>query len=418
MLWAGRIISWVLVVTGGFTWTVGQAGFDSTEKNLCELANKITQSPIENCHVVPMLVLLWQIGIFVALAFLVFDLVHWLWGKKQWQRHQRDRYSDKYLGVMQAILQIAERSAWGRWQDAQHLASGSKPRCEQKLHIAEHVLRSAAENGDVVVRARLKNSVEYSEIDRHFWRTAYIEVQPNEVSLFRAELKARHGVTASIPAYDDLLVERDQIEALWPRHDWKLTWITFRLKLAAKLKSASIHMSEVEKKEQTAPEPETTVAASAAEIVHILAPAPVSITPSPDAPEGWERLFAIGDEGKSVWLKFLPDKKSPKAETLVLIVYGYKILLGQECVRERVAYAAVHKTYDNAPNKPHHPLSGILAAVAAMNMQLQEQKEDFAEECVGSYLERVGLSQGGMYTLTKFGLSHAISLANDLIRRA
>ncbi len=78
MLWSGRIISWVLLVTGGFTWTVGQAGLDATNRNLCELVSSISPWPVTNCHVANWLVGLWGFGAVCAFLFLAIDAYRWL----------------------------------------------------------------------------------------------------------------------------------------------------------------------------------------------------------------------------------------------------------------------------------------------------------------------------------------------------
>jgi hypothetical protein len=78
MLWAGRIISWVFLVTGGFTWTVGQAGLDVTNRNLCDLVSSISSWSITNCHVSNWLVWLWGFGVVGALLFLIIDAIRWL----------------------------------------------------------------------------------------------------------------------------------------------------------------------------------------------------------------------------------------------------------------------------------------------------------------------------------------------------
>ena len=45
MLAALRIISGLFVVTFGFAWTVGQAGLETTNRNLCDLVAAISRNP-------------------------------------------------------------------------------------------------------------------------------------------------------------------------------------------------------------------------------------------------------------------------------------------------------------------------------------------------------------------------------------
>lgn len=136
-------------------------------------------------------------------------------------------------------------------------------------------------------------------------------------------------------------------------------------------------------------------------------------TTTPKPPPNWNRLFAIADDKKSVWLQFLPDNKNYKSDTLLLIIYGHKVLLGNTRVHVNAAHIAVSKTISNAPNKPNRTFNQwILGPMAAL------QDEDYFADQVGSYLKRVALSQGGMYELTPDGEVRARSIAYDLISRA
>jgi hypothetical protein len=396
MLWAGRIISWVLIVTGGLTWTIGQAGLDTTDKNLCEMAGKIWQAPIEGCHIVPALVTLWKLGFFAALVFLVIDGYHWL-AKRQatGKRRSFTQHQDREIDHTAALFWIMERSAWGRWQKAQYV--GWPWEIEKiQLRQASTAIWKASLNGDLVVRGRQKNSLEYTAIDSDFWRSASLDFEPNNAAIWKPVVHVPDEI--KIPDYDNFILERAAVEALWPRHEWKYYWLTLILKIKAALKRKPRHMPEVEKKEDIIPvtiEPEV-VAALPIETIPPPAPvsAPVAITPSPAAPEGWEKLFAVGDDGKSIWLRFLPDTKQYRGDALVLIVYGHKVLRDVTRITVPGAHAAVQKTIDNAPNQPK-TTNGFLAAMIAMQRFQSEANIDWVDECVPRYLERVGLSQGG-----------------------
>jgi hypothetical protein len=109
-------------------------------------------------------------------------------------------------------------------------------------------------------------------------------------------------------------------------------------------------------------------------------------------------------------LKFLPDNKNYRTETLLLILYGHKVLLGHSRVPVNAAHLAVSKTIDGAPNKPNRALNWILGPIVAL--------QDHFNTNIGGDLKRVALSMGGMYELTKHGEARASSIAYDLINRA
>jgi hypothetical protein len=59
MLVALRILSGLLVVTFGFAWTVGQAGLEATNRNLCDLASAVWVRPVTDCRFADWIVWLW-----------------------------------------------------------------------------------------------------------------------------------------------------------------------------------------------------------------------------------------------------------------------------------------------------------------------------------------------------------------------
>ena len=226
----------------------------------------------------------------------------------------------------------------------------------------------------------------------------------------------------AIPDYDGLVVERSSIQALWPKYEWKYDWRIVWLKIKSKLSKADPPMSEPPKEtaiptEQPTVAPETTATEPTLAATTPETTTAISIQVTSSAPENWENLFAIGDDGRSVWLRFLPDTKHYRADTLVLIVYGQKVLLDVPRIRIGAAHAAVDKTVQNAPNQPKTN-NGFLATIMVMQQLQAAANLDWVDECVPRYLERVGLSQGGLYQLTEAGEHHAIGMAYDLIRRA
>ena len=233
MLWAGRIISWVLIVTGGLTWTVGQAGLDSTDKNLCELASKVWQGSIDGCHIIPALVAFWKIGSLAALIFLIVDGYHWLKNRTP-SAKRRPLFQDREISLTETLLRMTEQSALGRWQCAQSPESTR----EIRLRLAASFVRTTALNGQIAVRGRQRKSVNYKMIDRDFWHSAYIAVEHDSASICKPVILAMGDVT--IPDYDGLIIERESVEALWPRYEWKYIWRTLLLSAKAKLKAKGI----------------------------------------------------------------------------------------------------------------------------------------------------------------------------------
>lgn len=388
-----------------------QSGPEQVDANICGLARRWHMAIPEHCApwIDSWASLVIGIIIILCVGFLAWDGVSFF--RSLPPRPKRASHSQLFIGIMEAIYWIAEKSAWGRWQDAKRRASGETSSELSKFSAAEHVLRAAAENGEILLKGREKKSVEYRDFDQHFWRTAHFEIQSNPAALWRARIRPLTGADVSISEYDDVLVERRRIEFLWPRRDWRCGWLTFRLNLRAVWK----RMKDDPKTSTNQPE---AVPLPPAQDIQTASPelGTPEIAVTSQAPPDWERLFVIGDDGRSVWLRFLPDTKNEKADTLLLIVYGHKVLLGNNRVGIHSAYAAVQKTVSVSPSKSY----AALGALARMNLFSGTvlDNEDYAAKHLGSSLMRVGLSQGGMYELTEYGERTATGLANDLISRA
>lgn len=63
MGWITRTGAGLLVLSGGYIWTVGQSGLSTTNQNLCELVNSLSPVTFEGCKVQ-----LWIAGLWVALS--------------------------------------------------------------------------------------------------------------------------------------------------------------------------------------------------------------------------------------------------------------------------------------------------------------------------------------------------------------
>jgi hypothetical protein len=425
--------TWLIAVIAGALYTVIQTGPDTAGQNLCKLIQKVVPSASDQC--VPSFQL-WGPKAILAIAIIFgvlafWDFISWIRRRRPNDRAKRASASQRSIGVMQAIYWIAESSAWGRWMEAQYRASGKSFAEIFKLTTAEQVFRRAAENGEIIVKGRRAKSVEYNDFDQHFWHNTYFDIQSNPASIWQASIKARPATGIEIPEYDDAIVERARIEALWCRRDWRYDWPTFQLNLRSAWKRMTDKKPNVvESQQSTQPEAPTPASVPTTPVVAeagigaettvettVSASANAEITVTPAAPDNWDQLFAIGDDGRSVWLKFLPDTKHYRADTLVLIVYGQKVLRNVRRIRVEAAHAAVDKTVHNAPNMPRTS-NAFLASILVMQQLKAAANLDWIDDCVPQYLERVGLSRGGFYQLTQDGERHAATLAYDLIRRA
>jgi hypothetical protein len=146
----------------------------------------------------------------------------------------RDR--DTELGA--AIRDMVWRSAWGRWFSAQVFINGEQPASEETVfHAASHLVTNQLVNGDLEVRGRLPNNLDYEAIPRTHWRSSALHFVRDPVSLWRMIVIPRGGaaidpsgtVTGHDPAatqrtnvittYDSMLVDAYQFEKMWPRRD-------------------------------------------------------------------------------------------------------------------------------------------------------------------------------------------------------
>ena len=104
MRWTGRIISALLVMTFGYIWTVGQGGFGTVNKNLCDLLENTFGRP-PSCQFNKVILQLWGIGALCAVLFLISDLVRWLRRRKL----ERNRVAESN-GVEETSLPCTARS--------------------------------------------------------------------------------------------------------------------------------------------------------------------------------------------------------------------------------------------------------------------------------------------------------------------
>jgi hypothetical protein len=76
MVWAFRLLSGLTLITAPYIWTVGQAGLETANRNICDLANSFVQLP--SCKIHFIYLGIWIAGIILAAAFVAFDLARFV----------------------------------------------------------------------------------------------------------------------------------------------------------------------------------------------------------------------------------------------------------------------------------------------------------------------------------------------------
>jgi hypothetical protein len=226
-----RIVSALVVLTFGYTWTVGQGGFDTVNHNLCELWNN-TFWTLSSCRFNIYILWVWGVGAALAGLFLIIEAAKYFLA-----RRARDsaRNPQREISVMEALWWIVESSAYGRWLDA----TRGKDRERRRLLLAASELqRRHIENGDIVVRGRFEGTIPYYEIDRRFWEHVVLDVEPDLNAVFRVTIVRREASRVRIPAYDRLVIDREQLEARFPAFDWKISREIAAIFIKTKLRSA------------------------------------------------------------------------------------------------------------------------------------------------------------------------------------
>jgi len=78
MLWAFRILSGLWIVTFGYILTIGQAGLEPVNRNICELFNTVSPWPWQSCAFQNVIVALWALGAVASAIFLSVELIRWV----------------------------------------------------------------------------------------------------------------------------------------------------------------------------------------------------------------------------------------------------------------------------------------------------------------------------------------------------
>lgn len=129
---------------------------------------------------------------------------------------------------------------------------------------------------------------------------------------------------------------------------------------------------------------------------------------------GAEKLFRITDRSE-VKLRFFPETGAKKRDdALLLIIYGYKLLLGVKSVNQNTAHFAINELLLAAPNSPLSYIGKMVFQSASLS-----NNHDYGleyENC--GLLNRTRLSTGGFYSLTPEGETHAKQLMERCILNA
>lgn len=144
-----------------------------------------------------------------------------------------------------ALYWIVDYSAWMRWQDAQQLAHNGKLLEEMsKMHLAEARFRHHAERNVITVRGRRRGQLDYEDISPDVWKSTYLDVQRDKITLWRATMKARDGLdqeaTKQIPDYVSLQVSEKTMLEKWPKKEKKLDGLTKKLLKEAKRRGITL----------------------------------------------------------------------------------------------------------------------------------------------------------------------------------
>lgn len=138
------------------------------------------------------------------------------------------------------------------------------------------------------------------------------------------------------------------------------------------------------------------------------------LLPEPDPEPEWDRLYELDANGRDVHLLLVPFTDDPEGNTLLLVLYGYKIKLGMDRVSMSRAVAEACRAEREAPNasmqKRAFGFQGLAKAL---------EPEKYGKGAIDrGEVETVDLSKGGRFEITDHGVRRADDLARDLIRRA
>ena len=139
-------------------------------------------------------------------------------------------------GLGPAIIQMARKSAWGKWYAARDLITTGVPiDVLRLLSIVTSDVMGKILDGDLVVRGRNIGQTAYEVIPRTDWRNAALHFSHDPMTIWKMRIvptgvviTERDGTVhtetnpetiAHLSRYDSLLVDSGQFERLWPQTD-------------------------------------------------------------------------------------------------------------------------------------------------------------------------------------------------------
>jgi hypothetical protein len=185
----------------------------------------------------------WTWGIPAVTTFALFWAYHrWFshYGEPKPSKNELSAiYDEKDLSLGDAIFHVAARSAWARWQNASKLAKDGRPVDElSQMNVASSIFETAARNGAIRIRGRLRGTIQFEDISPDLWHIAALAPRKDLLTPWKVEIMPCSGVDLErIPKYESMIVDAAQVRCLWPRKDWRTDLSARKLLLEARLKS-------------------------------------------------------------------------------------------------------------------------------------------------------------------------------------
>jgi hypothetical protein len=205
MLAAARIISGLFVVTFGFAWTVGQAGLETTNRNLCELVTAVWHRPFVDCQFATWIVWLWGIGTIVAVAFLIFDGVRWIFKR-----------------IAKASVELSPETESNLSSHFPDIRVADSPNTLALFDGKENIkLIPLLERERIMAWGRPRGIGEPPplSIPGDTWRTHQLDFHPHrDVPGMRNQTFLKRKGTGET-AYYDVLLNRQQLRQVWPNFE-------------------------------------------------------------------------------------------------------------------------------------------------------------------------------------------------------
>ncbi|MGO9327448.1 MAG: hypothetical protein ACLQJ0_04955 [Steroidobacteraceae bacterium] len=159
----------------------------------------------------------------------------WSWLKRYppfilWQQQRAFKKRTHYLsgretGLQFAIYAMSQCSAWARWYSAQHLATQKQPIDGYSLvsTIANTMVLTELVDGTLTAFGRLPGQFKASPIPQHYWHYRCFNVEKDDRVLWKISLRDRNEISedrkSSLPEYEDLIVNSQEFENLFPKSD-------------------------------------------------------------------------------------------------------------------------------------------------------------------------------------------------------